>query len=872
MVALISRLGVVFALLPGFLVHPLAAKNQAVIVVGLTPDTATAESSRSQARETARLLQLRGIPEDNIALLGADPGSKANRETITQALAQARSLGPDQEFWLVLFGQCAVGDDGTPAYQVSGPRLRASDLNPLLDSIPARQSVLIATASSGGFLKPLLHPRRQVVTATADGREQDHPRFAELWVQAMTENPRAPFTAIANRTAALVDDYYQKSSLAQTEHARLADGPSGKILTPPFATTEAGPATAPTLRGPVPLLSASDIRIEIKDPQAEWEIQPPSPETRALIEAAKLAPNPLGYSALVLEQRLGYTVAPDRTTDTFTYRRIYLTSEEDPAPWTNYAFPQNPPSITTKLEVARIIQPDGSATVFNPAKIAAGSDSTSGLCGPVSSVFLPNARSGCVIEIAWRTRSLLDATLPELSETLPVQNTVPTLKSTVQIRLPNQPKYKAKFMNQSAGPETTIEKDWKTLTWTLAAIPAFESLPHDPPPARFSQWVAISSLASWDDFDAWFRRLAKDADVIDETVRQKARELAAGTPSQSEKIRKAYDFVSSLRYVAIEIGVQGFRPRTPATTLKNRYGDCKDKANLLAALLRSMDIDAHLALINRGSDTDVTFPSWQFNHAICYVPANSKGGRPQDLWLDSTDSVAPFGFVAPGNVGRPAFVIHPQKSSFKTVTPPDGNRTLITDAWSFTPGENASWNGTFLRTTTGMADYLQRAHHRSLTPLQRRFALETALHELLPGTHVRDAAFAHLADLSRPVEMSASFERAPHTHPGLPLWLLQAFAATERDRPLVINDGQPFSFRQTLRIPASHAPTVNSPKTPKSPTSDGSRFLYTWKDSDAGTRTRTLEIHLDQTSIAARHYGEIRTALINLDHLMRNSP
>ena len=135
-----------------------------------------------------------------------------------------------------------------------------------------------------------------------------------------------------------------------------------------------------------------------------------------------------------------------------------------------------------------------------------------------------------------------------------------------------------------------------------------------------------------------------------------------------EKMRRDFEFVSALRYVAIEIGVQGFRPRTPAQVLANRYGDCKDKANLLIALLRCQEIDARFVLLNRGSATDVRFPSWQFNHAIAYVPKAPAAGQPEDMWLDSTDGVTPFGYVPPGDFGRDGLVFSQDTAEFKKVT------------------------------------------------------------------------------------------------------------------------------------------------------------------------------------------------------------
>src|SRR5690606_26586289 len=205
-------------------------------------------------------------------------------------------------------------------------------------------------------------------------------------------------------------------------------------------------------------------------------------------------------------------------------------------------------------------------------------------------------------------------------------------------------------------PETTTDDTTRTETWTLADIAAREPLPGDLPARTFTPWIGVSSLPDWDAFAAWYQRLAAGSDTIDSKVEALADEIAAAHPDRTGRIRAAYERVAALRYVAIELGVGAFRPRTPAQVWRQRYGDCKDKANLLVAILRRLDIPAEFALVNRFGVTFTEFPGWQFNHALARVPAAPEAGQPHDLWLDSTDRLVPFGIIAPGNLGRQALV------------------------------------------------------------------------------------------------------------------------------------------------------------------------------------------------------------------------
>lgn len=63
--------------------------------------------------------------------------------------------------------------------------------------------------------------------------------------------------------------------------------------------------------------------------------------------------------------------------------------------------------------------------------------------------------------------------------------------------------------------------------------------------------------------------------------------------------RKLFEWVQrEVRYVAIEVGMGGWRPHSAEETFASRAGDCKDKATLLRSMLRAAGVDSHPASIN----------------------------------------------------------------------------------------------------------------------------------------------------------------------------------------------------------------------------------------------------------------------------------
>ncbi|MEA3188984.1 MAG: hypothetical protein QOD99_2814 [Chthoniobacter sp.] len=853
------------------LFSPAAAKatSSALIVVGLSGSSANAEEFDRLANETRRLLIERGFAGENVHVLT----QKVTRDAVLQKLEQlSKQSHPEDDFWLVLFGHSGKSQGGSPAFQVSGPRLTAGDLKTRLDALAGRQFVLIGTNESGPFLPLLQDPRRTIVAATKSEGESDQPRFPAMWVAAFAESPKGSLSSIAARAAELVAHEYESSQLAQTEHARMADPTSGKILEPPFGVNLVARSEPDArLRPVLPLLSASDIKVPIKNADAEWERQPATDETKKLIAEAAALPNPEGHSALMLEQRIGFTVEDDRTADRFTFYRVFLAREDSVEAWANHFLPQAPPMVTSKLEVARVIRPDGSTVVFNPAKLPGATDPTSGSVEPMTMVYLPDAHVGCLIEIGFRTRQLLEPTLPQVSEAFPIQRDIPVLATTLEVRVPQKQNFRVLLNNSPSAAEESVVNGRRVYQWHLPALPAFEHLGGDPPWTSFVTWVGISSLASWDDFAEWFRRLAKGSDVIDPSVSKVAVELAAGSKTRLDQIQRCFEFVSALRYMAVEIGVQGFRPRTPATVLANRFGDCKDKANLLVALLGCQGIEAHLVLLNRGGATDVNFPSWQFNHAICYVPKADAKGQPEDLWLDATDSVTPFGFVAPGDQSRAGLIITKEKAEFKTITSAKEQISAVTDDWALTQSPERGWSGTFRRQVTGLAEDGMRRIFRGLTPMQRQARVYQIASELLPAGDFADARVSDVASLGEAVGLTARLENSGPRLPEVNLPWFEAFAAPARDRPLLLNDGQPLAGAQMLRLTFANGAPAKLPE-PFSVASAAEKLTVQWRWVDTKTAERVARVEFKQPMISSEEYQRVRRALLAWKTALAQSP
>ncbi|HEX7181288.1 MAG TPA: DUF3857 domain-containing protein [Thermoanaerobaculia bacterium] len=173
--------------------------------------------------------------------------------------------------------------------------------------------------------------------------------------------------------------------------------------------------------------------------------------------------------------------------------------------------------------------------------------------------------------------------------------------------------------------------------------------------------------SGWEGVGRWYERLVAEVPRGAGPVRDKAREIAAGQPGKREKLEALLAFVrKQVRYVAVEVGIGGYRPHSPQEVLARRWGDCKDKAFLLIDLLREAGIEAYPVLILSSEDdrVDRDFPSaGQFNHAIVAVPADGLGLSADDpvansyLFLDATQTVGGLSWLHPAAQDQEALIV-----------------------------------------------------------------------------------------------------------------------------------------------------------------------------------------------------------------------
>lgn len=172
--------------------------------------------------------------------------------------------------------------------------------------------------------------------------------------------------------------------------------------------------------------------------------------------------------------------------------------------------------------------------------------------------------------------------------------------------------------------------------------------------------VIFSTGGSWQQIAESYGKIV-DKQIAGGDLKSAVGKLIAGKASREEKIAAILQYLDrEVRYTGVEFGESAVVPHFPKETLARKYGDCKDKAALMVAMLRDADVPAYIALLNAGSREDVApdLPgAGLFDHAIVYVP-----GSP-DLWIDATDQYARLGEIPNADQGRLALIVRPDSTS-----------------------------------------------------------------------------------------------------------------------------------------------------------------------------------------------------------------
>jgi hypothetical protein len=468
------------------------------------------------------------------------------------------------------------------------------------------------------------------------------------------------------------------------------------------------------------------------------------------------------------------------------------------------------------------------------------------------------------------------------------QDDLPTLDSRYVLSLPNGWKATSvTFNHENISPVA----NGSTYTWELRSLPPIADEPMSPSFANLAPRIAVNyspadktqavnkAFADWVDVSRWTSAMYDPEVIIDDNVAAKTRDLTTGAKSELDVIRAIGKYVQGIQYISLDIGMgygNGMKPRPSNEVMNRGYADCKNKANLMRAMLKVMKIDSYPVAIYSGDPTyvkkDWPSPS-QFNHCIIAIKVSDatqaatiidhpKLGRL--LIFDATDEYTPvgdlpdylqgsYGLIAAGDNGGLAEM---------PVTPPEMN------AWNreteVSLDGDGSIKGQIRERTIGQESRSARTMFRSMPASDFNKMIEgwlshgataARLLHLTPVDRQSDGAFDMDVEFSAPAYGQLMQGRLLVFKPTVASRSNSVYL-TEKDRKYpVVLDSSSFNEKVTFTLPAGFA--VDEMPDPVNMETTFGKYTTTYEAKN-GKLYFTRSLVINRGTVSVDKYADVR--------------
>jgi hypothetical protein len=355
-------------------------------------------------------------------------------------------------------------------------------------------------------------------------------------------------------------------------------------------------------------------------------------------------------------------------------------------------------------------------------------------------------------------------------------------------------------------------------------------------------------------------------------LRQTVDQVLQGVDRKDELavVRAIYNFVvTNTRYVALEFGIHGYKPYRVDRILARRFGDCKDKASLIHAMLKLAGVDSRMVLLrmrNLGTLSEEPASLAAFNHAIVFVPkyqlyldgtAEFHGAKE----LPSADHRANVLIV--DEEGKSTFLTTPEAKAEDNTTRLAMDVTLKPDGGALVKGDS---------TVSGQTAPEYRRAYRTVS--SRKSTFERAWAQSFPGLTVNEVKLNDTTILDNDVDVNfqMTIPRYSEVMPGGALRFLpfgtgrtyqQAYATlVERRFDLVMQGPWMNKFTLLYTLPPGYTVTEMPP--PLQETHSWGRVSLTYR-MEGGKLVADGEVLMSSPRIKADDYSTFRAFLGRVD-------
>jgi tetratricopeptide (TPR) repeat protein len=363
--------------------------------------------------------------------------------------------------------------------------------------------------------------------------------------------------------------------------------------------------------------------------------------------------------ACILYARTSHLIEPDGTIEAVSHEITRFNGRKGIEKLGEYrSIYYNPRYDKLTLNEARVLKADGTSVPVEPRHVQLRDLATDYQVYDEDKQLViswPNLQVGDAYEVKWTVRSKN----PEFAGEFFTRYTFgddeyPVVRDELYVRVPRGRTLKYASVNGNIEPTRTEARGQTHYHWkTVKKRP----LPRDDdkPSREELRWqVACSTFPSWEAIGEWKQKLRAECWECTPAIKEVVARVAGDDKTPLEKARALTYWVRhNIRYLSRGPEGLGYTPHAPAQILSNRFGDCKDQAQLLAVMLREVGIPVWLVTLGTLDDGQVleAVPSPWGTHAILLVELDGK-----EYWIDTTVSQAAWDFLPRSDCGRLAYL------------------------------------------------------------------------------------------------------------------------------------------------------------------------------------------------------------------------
>jgi hypothetical protein len=367
------------------------------------------------------------------------------------------------------------------------------------------------------------------------------------------------------------------------------------------------------------------------------------------------------------------------------------------------------------------------------------------------------------------------------------QEQIPAVEQHYTLVLPTQWEYRATWLNHpEIQPTPSGSNQWN---WTIRNVSGIRKEIDMPPLSGIAGQMILSffppdgpgkkGFANWQQMGSWYLDLTQGRRDVSPDIKQSVQNITALSATALKKMQAIANFVQhDIRYVAIELGIGGYQPHPASEVFSHRYGDCKDKATLMSAMLHEIGIDSYYVMINvtRGAITASTAAHAGFNHAILAIKLPDDVSDPslvairndpkygRLLFFDPTNDLTPFGQISGSLQENYGLLVAPDGGELVELPRQPAAMNGIKRTAKLTLDPTGTLKGDVQELRVG--DYARSERYRMLATTSNSDKIkpiEILLANSLPTFHITKASATNLQQNDLPFGFNYTFEAPNYT-------------------------------------------------------------------------------------------------------------